>query len=306
MAGAAGSASDSLKQQAHEERKQKLETIKQEALMKRQETLAKLKAKNGVENKSQFGGQVIFKDEQDNLFFGTQKRKPLDVEGQESVTSVLSPIGNGPDKPVGKVSMVGQFGLTADETVSHKSKVKSSELRGQAGEQIRTDYIKQGLAAGQLMSRTRKLIDLNDAIHSGKITKARKMMSDIFGITDPDIGKFHAMAGKMVLDNIRMLGANPTEGERAFLQSITPSLEQGGEVNDALLKDMLEVQERQVERASWFIDNDDKGIEDYFKEKGIKDFKANSLNKSDEPEEESSTSKNDGMNIGRFSVKVNN
>ena len=128
-----------------------------------------------------------------------------------------------------------------------------------------------------MIPKTQDLISLNADINSGRIAQARKKFGDIFGTTDVDLGQFNALAGSLVLQNIRMLGANPTEGERRFLQEITPSLEQGGEVNEALLKDMLEVQKRQVERAKWFTENREKTIEDYFLSKGLDDFESSAV-----------------------------
>lgn len=215
----------------------------------------------------QFGAQQTFKDESGNLFFGTTKRNPSTGE----VESVLAPI-DGKSQPVGQISMAGSYGLTAEEKVSQIEEETTASSRASANEDARQGFIKQGLAARGMMPKTKQLLELNNAITTGKLSKAKKFMQDIFGVTDPDLGQFNALAGSLVLENIRALGANPTEGERQFLAQITPSLEQGGRVNEALLKDMLEVQKRQIDRAKWFSNNKSKTVEQYLLETETDDF----------------------------------
>lgn len=249
----------------------------------------------GNKNRSpvQFGGQQTFKDEKGNLFFGTTKRDPK----TGNVQSVLAPI-DGTSKPTGKVSMAGTYGLTADEKVDQVGKEKTEADRAAANETARQDYIKQGLTARGMIPKTQKLLELNEAITTGKVAKAKKFMQDIFGVTNPDLGQFNALAGSLVLENIRALGANPTEGERQFLTQITPSLDQGGEVNKALLNDMLEIQNRQVDRAKWFSNNKNKTVEEYLLSTDTEDFEPSSSI--------GDVQKNSGTtsSVGRFQIEV--
>jgi hypothetical protein len=127
-----------------------------------------------------------------------------------------------------------------------------------------------------MMRGTQELIDLNNLIKTSGFAAAKKKAQDFFGVTDADEGLFNAKAGKLILDNIRALGANPTEGERAFLERITPSISQGSKVNEAILKDMLEIQKRQAERARWLYKNPSSSVDDYFFAEGMEDFSSNS------------------------------
>lgn len=234
--------------------------------------------KGGRQSSLQFGAQQTFKDSQGNLYFGTQARDP-----RGNVQSMLSPIGDAPEKPVGSVQVVGAYGLTASERVNQTAAESGAKTTAEKNAQIRTDYIKQGSAAKSMIPKIKKLLELNDAISTGKTAKARKFFGDLFNVTDPDLGQFNALAGQLVLDNIRALGANPTEGERAFLQQITPSIEQGSEVNEAILNDILEVQKRQVERAKWLVNNPGKSIEEYLITE--EDFIPSSLGSTDSAQE---------------------
>lgn len=209
-------------------------------------------------------------------FIGTPQRVK---EGDKSflVGLVQDPSGNISEE---RVPISGEFistdGLTAEERIRQKELESGAGARGKANEEFSIKAIDQGLSARGLMRDTNRLIELNDLISTGKTAAARKYMGDLFGVTDPDLGEFNSKAGQLVLSQIRMLGANPTEGERAFLEQITPSIEQGGAVNAALLKDMLEVQKRQVERGRWFAKNKGATMSEYFLSTDKDDFSSSS------------------------------
>lgn len=167
---------------------------------------------------------------------------------------------------IGAIKEAEEFGART------QGKRAGLRVRAQKLEDQRQDFVRQSLAARGLMKDTKRLLGLNELISTGKTAKARKAFGDMFNVTDPNLGEFNAKAGQLVLGQIRLLGANPTEGERAFLSEITPSLEQGGAVNEALLKDILEVQKRQVERGKWLAKNPEKTVEDYLLETETDDF----------------------------------
>jgi len=142
----------------------------------------------------------------------------------------------------------------------------------------RNEYIRQGRVAKEMMPKTLDLLRLNELIESGGFAANKKAVSDWLGVTNADPGLFNAKAGKLILDNIRALGANPTEGERAFLEKITPSIRQGKAVNKAILEDMYEVQKRQVDRARWLANNPNSAVDDYFFMEGVDDFSTRNKN----------------------------
>ena len=175
--------------------------------------------------------------------------------------------------------------LTGQEAQEQVSKANENEISlagrkagaaktAQIESTERQNIIQQGITAIDMLKDTNKLIELNDAITTGKTAKARKFFGDLFGVTDPDLGQFNSLAGKLVLGQIRQLGANPTEGERQFLVELQPSIEQGSAVNSALLSDLKEMQSRQVERAKWFAKPENRGrtIAEYFLEADKSDF----------------------------------
>lgn len=214
----------------------------------------------------QKGTTDIIKDSEGNLFYATQQVSP---QGQSQTT--YSPIGSGPSEPVGKSELVGEYGMTATEKLKQVENAAGAAERGKLKAKNRSEYIKQGSVAKSMIPKTKKMLELNKVIRTGGIAAAQKKITDLFGVTAADVGQFNALAGNLLLDNIKALGSNPTEGERAFLEKITPSVSQGGAVNEAVLNDMLEVQKRQVERAKWFRENPNAGIGEYLDKFG--DFK---------------------------------
>jgi hypothetical protein len=207
-----------------------------------------------------------------NKFIGTPQRV---VRGGKNF---LVGIAQQPDGSFGlqEVPVEGEFVSTLGETASQQTQREAEEaglvVRSKEQEQQRQDFVKQGIAARGLARDTDRLIELNKLISTGKTAQAEKAFGDLFGVTDPNLGEFNAKAGQLILGQIRLLGANPTEGERAFLEKITPSIQQGGAVNDALLKDIREVQQRQVDRAKWLAKNPEKTVEEYFLLTDVDDF----------------------------------
>lgn len=222
----------------------------------------------GGQAKIQFGGQNVFKDAKGNLFYGTTRRDPATGE----VQSVMSAIDGTGRQPEGRLQQAGTYGLTAQEKVGQIASERTASDRAKANEEARQGFIQQGLAVRSQIPNTKRLIELNELIRTGKLGQAERAFGSLFGTTEANLGEFNARAGQMILGNIRALGANPTEGERTFLQTITPSLEQGRGVNRALLEDLLKVQERQVRRAKWFARNPDATVEQYLLETDEPDF----------------------------------
>lgn len=205
----------------------------------------------------QFGATETYKDSEGNLFTATQKRNP--ANGQ--VEQVVVPIDRNVKEPKGKLQEVGTYGLTAQEKLAQlggEENVKQSA-------KIINEYKEQGLKARGLMRDTKRLLELNKLISTGKTAPAKKAFMNLFNIKDEsaaNLGEFNSKAGALVLGMIKQLGANPTEGERAFLKEISPSIESGSAVNEALLNDLLRVQERQVARAKWLAKNPGADIND--------------------------------------------
>lgn len=120
------------------------------------------------QGKSQFGAQETFKDEKGNLYFGTQRRDPATGQTQ----SVLSPIGNAPQQPVGNVSITGSYGLTSKEKVGQVGAETTSK------KQAEIDVKKKG---EQPKARARLESQLKSA--DGVMSKVDSALENISGLT---------------------------------------------------------------------------------------------------------------------------
>ena len=123
----------------------------------------------------------------------------------------------------------------------------------------RKAYVTQGAAAKDLIPNIGRMIQINDRVMTSGATAFTKGITDFLGMTSADLGEFNRASGELVLSTIRALGANPTEGERAFLEKIQPSVGQSPEVNAAILKNLMAISERQVARARLLQSN--KGLD---------------------------------------------
>lgn len=203
----------------------------------------------------QFGAQVEVKDSEGNTFLATQKVNPNSGEAEAVFSSLAI---DGPQKPVGKVEIVGTYGLTASERVEQIAQEGTAKEQATAAGKELASIKSSGLKARSMIPKTERLIELNALVETGKTAEARKYMADLFNLDSEDaanLGEFNALAGQMVLGQIRQLGANPTEGERGFLLDLSAGIGQGNVVNAAILRDLLSVQRRQVARAKMLAAN---------------------------------------------------
>lgn len=124
--------------------------------------------------------------------------------------------------------------------------IAAETKRGAAEETRRQEILDQGFKAKGILPTIGKLKQILPKIKTGGIQSAKKAFTDFFGTTPADIGQFDALAKSLVLQNLKALGSNPTEGERAFILTTTASLSQGGEVNKAILDQMEEIAKKQM------------------------------------------------------------
>ena len=195
-----------------------------------------------------YGASITVKDPSGRLFTQTQERS-----SKGSMRSVIAPLDGG-EGPTGKLEVVGTYGLTAAEKVAQIASEENS--RGSAKEI--NNYKMSAMAAKKMIPDTKKLMELNKLISTGMAAPALMAYNSLFNLEGDDVaalGLFNSKSKEMVLGIIKQLGSNPTEGERAFLESIKAGISKGTAVNDAILKDLLAVQKRQVNRGRWLANH---------------------------------------------------
>ena len=211
----------------------------------------------GGDKSLQFGAQQTFKDEKGNLYFGTQKRDP-ETGG---VASAMSPIGDAPPQPIGKVEMVGAYGLTANEELERRKQQAQndadievdtdlSKLTGKAKEERILKLVDTGIASAETIPTYERMLELVDTVSTGGIQAAIQKAGQLFGWQSADIGELDALFKEAVLANIKKMGANPTEGERTFLLESSGAITQSPAVLKRILTRRLEQAKSSKDKAA--------------------------------------------------------
>jgi hypothetical protein len=90
---------------------------------------------------------------------------------------------------------------------------------------------------------------LLDTIDTGGFQKVVVGAGRLFGVEPANAAEFDSLAKEMVLGRIKMLGANPTEGERGFLEQVGAGLNAGGTVNKRMLSRLKKISQDQLQRG---------------------------------------------------------
>lgn len=87
----------------------------------------------------------------------------------------------------------------------------------------------------------------------GSLVALQDKVLKVFGQQTTDAGVFNNLAKELLVNRIKAFGANPTEGERAYLEQLIPALENTAEVNSALLNRMKTRLEREKASINYII-----------------------------------------------------
>lgn len=241
------------------------------------------------------GGMI--EDSQGNIF----NTITVTDENTGLPTTRYSVVGEGPAEPVGKVTPISPTtGLSGEDTHENRMdfakyqsylRMDEAELddmlkRGRIDYQTYNDVKKAKQLAGIereenwvtekeaivmnlpniriAQGSTQKMLDLLDTTGTGGINASIARVSDFFGgIDTSDTALLNAHMGQYVLDNLRKMGANPTEGERAFLIDMAANISRGNEANVALFEKALKRLELNAQVAEYLLDNPGTSREDY-------------------------------------------
>lgn len=160
-------------------------------------------------------------------------------------------------------------------------------------------------AAQSALTGINKMIDILPSIGTGKPEAFLQAGLSLFGAQNVDAERFSALARKQVLSDIKALGANPTEGERAFIMTLQASLENGEEVNTEMLQDLKRVNERMIDRGRWVAENPGKGAKDYIREFGdMNQLWSSELNESVTMAELEQEAKDSGISVAKLKAQL--
>jgi len=118
------------------------------------------------------------------------------------------------------------------------------------------EFIGNGEDAVQTVKTLENLKRLNAKVKSAGYKAVTGAVTDFLGTTPTDEGLFRAESRRFLLPLIKSLGSNPTEGERAFIESILPKIEGGSqEINDKIIDRFLREAHTQVRRGELAREN---------------------------------------------------
>ncbi len=202
-------------------------------------------------------------------------------------------VGQGPEAPVGEITPIsrttGQNGATTHlqrlNVAKYQSYLRMSEAeldselkKGNIDYQTAADIRKQqsGMRLDleqqwqeqrneivmnipevmQAQQSTQKALDLLDTTSTSGISTSLAKIADMAGIGDTsDYATLNSYMSSYVLENLKKMGANPTEGERAFLIDAAANISRGTEANVALFEKTLKRLNMNAEAAKYLLEN---------------------------------------------------
>ena len=207
---------------------------------------------------------------------GTNYWKGVEVRGKKGQTRVdYTPIGNAPDfetwqreNPDKNLSPAGGAYLEtaagkADRTVATAGKVKAIENFEDFKDEEFSVFtsLQETIATGKDMLAA--LDQLGPERTGGFLPVTLDKVRQFVGNQDVDSGTFDIYAKQRMINDLRKFGANPTEGERAALAELQPSLARTDKINRALIEKFMKIANRRYLGLAFLRDNPTATREDY-------------------------------------------
>jgi hypothetical protein len=194
----------------------------------------------------QFGAQETLKDSEGNLFFATTRRDPKTKE----VVGVVAAVDGSNAKPVGKLSVTGSYGLTANEKVGQGA--AETVAKGDAEDIVkykRTLFDSINSNSRMLSKYNFAIKQLDNGAQTGPVIRSLpslKEQSILVDVVRKEIG--------MELLGSGLLGVNPTDKDVQFaLETAVP---------DNLRPDALK---RELERRGSILQDINAAQEEYYR-----------------------------------------
>ena len=207
---------------------------------------------------------------------GTNYWKGVEVRGKKGQTRVdYTPIGNAPDfetwqreNPDKNLSPAGGAYLEtaagkADRTVSTAGRVKGIENFEDFKDEEFSVFtsLQETIATGKDMLAA--LDQLGPERTGGFLPVTLDKVRQFVGNQDVDSGTFDIYAKQRMINDLRKFGANPTEGERAALAELQPSLLRTEKINRALIEKFMKIANRRYQGIAFLRDNPTATRKDY-------------------------------------------
>lgn len=158
------------------------------------------------------------------------------IDGKRNTTT---PLGGAYRETAG-----GKTERTIEEA---KAKTKLDITKAQTIKESDNFSDQRSAAAKRLPMVEDTLTDVNDLLEvvevieqGGSLVPLMNNIERILGYEEKDPGKLRIVAKEILVGRIKSFGANPTEGERQYLEQLIPLLENSKEVNKVILERLQE------------------------------------------------------------------
>ena len=207
---------------------------------------------------------------------GTNYWKGVEVRGKKGQTRVdYTPIGNAPDfetwqqeNPEKNLSPAGGAYLETAESKAGRTVSTAGRVKGienfedfKDGEFSVFTSLQETITTGKDMLAA--LDQLGPERTGGFLPVTLDKVRQFVGNQDVDSGTFDIYAKQRMINDLRKFGANPTEGERAALAELQPSLLRTEKINRALIEKFMKIANRRYQGIAFLRDNPTATREDY-------------------------------------------
>ncbi len=199
-----------------------------------------------TDNTLRQGKRYTVRDEQGNLFAMTTKFD----NSIGSFDTLYAPIGDSPDKPVGKIEILTTEGVTFGEKEAQKVKSAEDINSAETFKSAQMDALSQRFTiADSLENINRGLELINSTPTGGPIKNIGAGLQKFLGTTPSDRAELEYLLAKQVLNNLKStFGGAITEGERQYLIDISANITRGNAANLAIFNNLREIQLRAAKR----------------------------------------------------------
>lgn len=141
--------------------------------------------------------------------------------------------------------------VISEQAATAAADLKTAETKATETERRNATIIDEGLAQARTIPTLKQTISLLERVKTGGWTnQTRNWVKQKFGVEDADEGVLTANLGKAVLSQLRTtFGAAFTEREGARLEAIEAGFGKSPETNKVLLKQLLQMAQKDVDSA---------------------------------------------------------
>lgn len=185
--------------------------------------------------------------DKNNNYYSQGTRRNKQTGKYETVFDPITP--GAPDMPVGPLTPIMPGTLeTQAERIGRELEVAEGKAELDITKTVTIeeakDFNKQKIkaaerltAVNQGLEKVNAMLQIVDGLNTGStLAQMSDLVQTALGYRETDRGVFEKLALQLVADNIKTYGSNPSDGERAAVQAMLPSLENTSAINREILE----------------------------------------------------------------------